>query len=65
MDNYEKWESEGSHDTYKRANTVYKKMLKDYEPPAIDPATVDELNAFVAQRRTELRDRTARTEWKR
>ncbi len=64
MDNYEKWESEGSHDTYKRANAVYKKMLKDYEPPAIDPATVDELNAFVAQRRTELRDRKTRTEWK-
>jgi trimethylamine--corrinoid protein Co-methyltransferase len=65
MDNYEKWEAEGSADTYKRANAVYKKMLHDYEPPKSDPAIVEELNAFIAQRRAELKERKPRTEWKR
>jgi trimethylamine--corrinoid protein Co-methyltransferase len=64
MDNYEKWESEGSEDTYKKANAVWKKMLKEYQPPAIDPATLEELNAFVDQRRAELRERKTRTEWR-
>ena len=65
MDNYEKWEQEGGADTYRRANTLYKKMLQEYEPPALDPAVRDELEAFVAQRRAELRARRPRTEWKR
>jgi trimethylamine--corrinoid protein Co-methyltransferase len=65
MDNYEKWEAEGSVDTYRRANAVYKKMLREYEPPALDPAIREELEAFVAHRRAELRERKPRTEWKR
>jgi len=65
MDNYEKWEAEGSVDAYQRANAVYKKMLKEYEAPSLDPAILEELNAFAAQRRAELRERRPRTEWKR
>jgi trimethylamine---corrinoid protein Co-methyltransferase len=64
MDNYEKWESEGSVDTYKRANAVYKKMLREYEPPTIDPAIVEELNAFTTHRREEIRSGKPRVEWK-
>jgi trimethylamine--corrinoid protein Co-methyltransferase len=64
MDNYEKWEVEGSADSYKRANAVYKKMLREYEPPALDPAVLEALNAFVSQRRTEIRERQPRTEWR-
>ena len=41
------------------------KMLKDYEPPRSDPAIVEELNAFVAHRRAELKERKPRTEWRR
>jgi len=26
---------------------VWKKMLKEYEPPALEPGTRDELNAFA------------------
>jgi trimethylamine--corrinoid protein Co-methyltransferase len=65
MDNYEKWAEEGSEDTYKKANKVWKRMLKEYEPPPLDPAIVEELNAFVAQRRAELRAGKPRSEWKR
>ncbi len=65
MDNYEKWESEGSQDTYHKANAVWKKMLKEYEQPPLDPAVAEELNAFVEQRRREIRQGKPRTEWTR
>ena len=65
MDNYEKWEAEGSQDAYKRAHPVWKRMLKEYQPPPLDPAMTEELNAFAEQRRRELRERKPRTEWKR
>jgi trimethylamine--corrinoid protein Co-methyltransferase len=65
MDNYEKWESEGAVDTYRRANGLYKQMLHDYQPPALDPAIRDELEAFVTHRRRELQERRPRSEWRR
>jgi trimethylamine--corrinoid protein Co-methyltransferase len=65
MDNYEKWEEEGSADTYKRANTIWKRMLKEYEAPSLDPALAEELNAFAEHRRAEIRAGKPRTEWKR
>lgn len=63
MDNYEKWEAEGSVDAYKRANGLYKEMLKTYEAPPIDPGLRESLDAFVAHRRHELRGRLPRTPW--
>ncbi len=63
MDNYEKWEEEGSPDTYQRANAVWKRMLKEYEPPPMDPALAEELAAFTKQRRAEIQARKPRTEW--
>ncbi len=54
MDNYEKWEDEGSEDSYKKANKVYKQMLKDYEQPPMDPAVREELDAFIALRKEEI-----------
>ncbi len=65
MDNYEKWEAEGKQDTYQRANAVWKKMLKEYQAPPLDPAIQEELSAFAEQRRAELRERKPRTEWRR
>ncbi|GIK41314.1 MAG: trimethylamine methyltransferase [Chloroflexota bacterium] len=65
MDNYEKWEEEGSADTYKRANAVWKRMLKEYQAPALDPAIAEELNAFAEHRRAEIRAGKPRSEWKR
>jgi trimethylamine--corrinoid protein Co-methyltransferase len=65
MDNYEKWEEEGSPDTYKRANAVWKRMLKEYEAPPLDPGIAEELHAFAEHRRGEIRSGKPRSEWRR
>ena len=64
MDNYEKWTEEGSEDSYKKANKVWKRMLQDYEKPTMDSATLEELNDFVAVRRAEIEAGKPRTEWR-
>lgn len=53
---FEQWESEGSMDATQRANALYKKMLKNYEPPAIDPAIDEALIAYMEQRKSEFAD---------
>jgi trimethylamine--corrinoid protein Co-methyltransferase len=63
MDNYEKWEEEGSPDTYKLANTIWKRTLKAYERPELDEAIEAELSAFAEQRRAEIRAGEPRTGW--
>lgn len=63
MDNYEKWEEEGSEDTYRRANARWKQLLRGYEQPALDEAKREALEAFVAHRRGEIRAGKPRTEW--
>lgn len=55
MDNYEKWEAEGSEDSYKRANKVWKQMLANYQQPALDEGKKEALEEFVAKRRAEIR----------
>ena len=55
MDNYEKWEAEGSEDSYKRANGLWKQMLKDYQAPALDEGKKEALTEFVDKRRAEIR----------
>jgi trimethylamine--corrinoid protein Co-methyltransferase len=63
MDNYEKWEEEGSPSSYEMANAVWKRMLKAYEAPDLDESVEEELEAFVEQRRAEIRAGKPRTEW--
>jgi trimethylamine--corrinoid protein Co-methyltransferase len=65
MDNYEKWEVEGSIDTYQRANNIWKQKLSLYEPPALDEGIAEELRGFVEQRRNEIQAGKPRTEWQR
>ncbi len=65
MDNYEQWELDGRQDTYQKANKLWKQMLKDYQPPPLDPAIAEELNDFVKVRRAEIQANKPRTEWKR
>ncbi len=65
MDNYEKWVEEGSEDSYKKANVLWKRMLRDYEAPPLDEAIAEELNAFVEHRRAEIRAGKPRSQWKR
>ncbi len=63
MDTHEKWVEEGSRDAYQRANGLWKQMLSDYEPPSLDESIAEELEAFVRQRRAELRGGRPRTDW--
>src|SRR6201981_81571 len=52
----EQWEAEGSRDMAQRANAIWKKMLREYEAPPIDPATDEALLAFMAQRKASFPD---------
>ena len=51
--NYETWAEAGASDATLRANRIYKQLLAEYEPPALDPAIGEELDAFVARRKEE------------
>jgi trimethylamine--corrinoid protein Co-methyltransferase len=51
--NYESWREAGAPDAAQRANRLYKSMLAAFEPPPLDPAIQDELDAFVARRTAE------------
>ncbi len=48
---YETWEEEGARDSSQLANVRVKQLLRDYQAPAIDPAIVEALQAFVDQRK--------------
>ncbi len=51
---FEQWAEEGSHDSIIRANAIWKKRLASYEPPPLDSAIDEELQAFIARRKAEL-----------
>jgi trimethylamine--corrinoid protein Co-methyltransferase len=51
--NYESWEEAGSPQAPGKANSIWKELLKAYEPPALDEARRDELAAFVERRKAE------------
>jgi trimethylamine---corrinoid protein Co-methyltransferase len=55
-DNYERWMRNGAKDTAARATDIYKKKLAEYEPPPLDEAIREELEAYVVRRRAELGD---------
>ena len=55
-ENVESWEEGGAHDMRSRANKRWQQMLKDYEPPAIDPSLKEELESFVSARKAQLPD---------
>ncbi len=48
--NYETWEEAGSPELPSKANRLWKELLASYEPPPMDPAIAEELEAFVARR---------------
>ena len=52
----EQWEAEGSQDMAQRANTLWKKMLREYEPPPIDPGVDEALLDFMARRKASFPD---------
>ena len=53
---FEQWQADGSLDMATRANALWKQMLKDYEPPPIDPGVDEGLRDYVARRKEVLPD---------
>jgi trimethylamine--corrinoid protein Co-methyltransferase len=51
--NFQSWAEAGSPTAYDKANAVWKGALAAYEPPAIDPARAEAIEAFVARRKAE------------
>jgi trimethylamine--corrinoid protein Co-methyltransferase len=53
--NFETWTEAGSPDTAQRANIVWKRMLKEYEAPPIEPGIAEGLNDYVALRKEQIK----------
>ena len=52
--NYENWQLGGAKDATQRATEIWKQVLKEYEEPSMDAAVRESLDAYVAQRRTDI-----------
>ena len=53
---FEQWEAEGSQRADRRANTLYKKMLSEYEAPAIDPGMDEALMDLIRTKKESMPD---------
>jgi trimethylamine--corrinoid protein Co-methyltransferase len=51
--NFGQWTEAGALTATERANHIYKDILKNYQPPAKDPARMEALNDYVARRTRE------------
>jgi trimethylamine--corrinoid protein Co-methyltransferase len=51
--NYESWRLDGAVWTAERAHGLYKNIIAEFEPPALDIAITEELRAFVDRRKSE------------
>ena len=51
--NFETWRDDGSLDATRRANSIYKETLAAFEAPPLDPARLEEIDAFIAKRTEE------------
>ncbi|MEJ2749880.1 MAG: trimethylamine methyltransferase family protein [Anaerolineae bacterium] len=52
---FEQWQEEGGLSAAQRANAEYKKLLKTYQPPDLDPEVDKALQAFMARRKAEIK----------
>lgn len=52
-DNHPTWLERGAVDARVRANAIWKKLLKEYEQPAMDPGRLEEIDRYIALRKQE------------
>jgi trimethylamine--corrinoid protein Co-methyltransferase len=52
--NFETWLADGSRTATERANSIWKRLLAEAAPPPLDPAIIEELDAFVERRKREI-----------
>lgn len=53
---FERWSEEGSEDASVRASRVWQEQLANYQPPALDKTAKQQLEDYVALRKSELAD---------
>ncbi len=53
---FEQWDSEGRLDMAQRANARWKKMLAEYQAPALDPGVDEALQAYMRRRKDSFPD---------
>ena len=52
--NFETWQADGARTATERANGIWKRLLAEAAPPALDPPILEALDAFVARRKREI-----------
>jgi trimethylamine---corrinoid protein Co-methyltransferase len=52
--NFETWQEDGERTATQRANRIWKQLLAEYEPPPLDPAAAEALDAFIGRRKREI-----------
>ena len=57
--NFETWSEDGALTATQRANTLWKRLLADYQPPPIDPGIDEALKAYVARRKEQVATKAA------
>ncbi|MFP3915926.1 MAG: trimethylamine methyltransferase family protein [Actinomycetota bacterium] len=53
---FEQWHDTGGKDSVARAHETWRRLLGEYEPPALDESVRDELDEFVARRKSQLQE---------
>ena len=53
---YEQWLADGAKDAATRANERWKRLLRDYQQPGLDPAIDEALEAFISRRKESMPD---------
>ncbi len=52
--NFENWQDRGSKTATERANGIWKKLLEEFEPPAIAEGIEEKLEAYISMRKQEI-----------
>ena len=52
--NFETWHEDGARTATERANRIWKQLLAEAQPPTLDPAIREALDAFLARRTREI-----------
>jgi len=50
----ENWQEKGGKSSGERANEIWKKLMAQYQQPALEPAIKEELDAYVTQRQEQI-----------
>jgi trimethylamine--corrinoid protein Co-methyltransferase len=56
--NFPNWEASGRPTAETKANALWKQALAEYQPPHLDPAALEAIDAFVAKRSAEGGEKT-------